>query len=102
MAKMRNRTPLEEHLVGWYYPMGQWTFPIACAACKNRRTEACAPCKAEKASGFEIALDMKIVRRVKVRRVKNEEGVTGDAVAQRMVCSNDTKAADQTEEAAEA
>lgn len=36
------------------YPMGALTFAIACSHCKNWGTLACAYCKAEIRSGFEL------------------------------------------------
>lgn len=34
------------------YPMGIYTFLIACANCENLGSDKCADCKAEKESGF--------------------------------------------------
>ena len=36
------------------YPMGQYTFPIACSHCKNLNSEKCYRCKEERESGFEL------------------------------------------------
>lgn len=43
------------------YPMGAITFAIACAACKNRGSDACMECKKEAKSGFEIDPNIRIV-----------------------------------------
>ena len=56
----------EKHL----YPMGVLTFAIACKLCKNKRTEKCIPCKAEKVSGFQLDPSVKPVRIAKVKRIK--------------------------------
>lgn len=36
------------------YPMGNYTFAIACSHCKNLRSDKCYRCKAEQESGFEL------------------------------------------------
>ena len=36
------------------YPMGQYTFPIACSHCKNIGSDKCYRCKEEVESGFEF------------------------------------------------
>ena len=36
------------------YPMGRYTFPIACSHCANLRSDKCYKCKAERESGFEL------------------------------------------------
>lgn len=43
------------------YPMGDITFAIACAVCKNRESDACMECKMEAKSGFEIDPNIRIV-----------------------------------------
>jgi hypothetical protein len=36
------------------YPMGQYTFPIACSRCENLGSDKCYRCKAEQESGFKL------------------------------------------------
>lgn len=48
------------------YPMGEYTFAIACVHCKNVGSDICRLCKMEKVSGFEL----KTKKTAKVRRVK--------------------------------
>ena len=36
------------------YPMGQYTFPIACSHCANLNSDKCYRCKEEIKSGFEL------------------------------------------------
>ena len=36
------------------YPMGAFTFAIACSHCKNVRSDKCHDCKCEIKSGFEL------------------------------------------------
>lgn len=43
------------------YPMGDITFAIACAVCKNSGSDACMECKMETKSGFEIDPNIRIV-----------------------------------------
>lgn len=38
------------------YPMGAYTFAIACSHCKNKGSDKCHDCKCEKKSGFELDL----------------------------------------------
>ena len=39
------------------YPMGIYTFPIACSHCKNLNSDKCYRCKEEIASGFELKVE---------------------------------------------
>lgn len=36
------------------YPMGQYTFPIACSHCENLGSDKCYKCKSERESGFKL------------------------------------------------
>lgn len=64
--EMLENSMRDKHL----YPMGVLTFAIACTLCKNKRTEKCIPCKAEKASGFQLDPSVKPVRIAKVKKIK--------------------------------
>lgn len=41
------------------YPMGQYTFPIACSHCENLNSDKCYRCKEEIESGFKLKMEAK-------------------------------------------
>lgn len=54
MIFFKKKKPSEVHYVKELYPMGVYTFAIACSHCKNVRSEKCHDCKFEIKSGFEL------------------------------------------------
>lgn len=39
------------------YPMGQYTFPVACSHCANLSSDKCYRCKEELESGFKLKIE---------------------------------------------